>query len=816
MKLNTPDALRPTPQSEAPPWDVSRLTPHASTPQVLQLALFLFLFSIYLLSYTPRINSSDGLAMFATAESIIRRGALDIEQIRWMELQQGTFGLDGLLYSRKGIGVPIGLLPLTWLGLVVPWWGTVGVSLLFNATVTALTAVLLSAYLQELGFTRRTGLTAALTFGLTTLAWPYAKSLFSDPFSGFLLLAAAYALLKYSRGAEEQGSRGEKNLSPALLYPFLAGLCLGWNVATRYAEALFVPMFGLLLLYYLFRALRTMHYAPRTTHHAFLPILAFCVPLVFTALGLIFFNLSRYGDPFNTGYLPSETFSGILWQGLAGQLLSPGRGLFLYCPIFLLSLAGFWPFFRRHRAEAVTALSVILIHLFLYGKWFMWHGGYSWGPRFMVPTLPFWALFLAPVVAQAFNKILNFQPSSLPASILRVLFLALAVLGLIPQLLSVAIDFSPFQNSLLDAGLPLFDPQTFFDPRYSPFIGAWKFINLESLDLAWAWQGQVNGWLLLVLVFNMILAAFNLRESVVAESLCVANSAEKIGCGLDGSGGFKAFFKQTIPLICILSTLGATTFLLVHTHTLPAQPLTQAVGALNEGVRPADAVITNDPEIAMPFAELYKGRAPVLGLQSGGFPLPGEVTRRLNETMAAHRQVWWLPSGIPPEESAVEQTLMRAGFRARSDDFAGQRLVLFAFPANLAANMILLKAEFEQPITLLAAAYPPQTRGGAVMPVELHWQSQAALSENYHVFIHLVGQDGQLAAQADGQPVVWTRPTTTWAVGETIVDRYGLWLPAQTAPGQYQLRVGLYRPTDGRRLRLTTGEEWVKFTVLIE
>lgn len=210
MKLNTPDALRPTPQSEASPWDVSRLTPHASTPQALQLALFLFLFSIYLLSYTPRINSSDGLAMFATAESIIRRGALDIEQIRWMELQQGTFGLDGLLYSRKGIGVPIGLLPLTWLGLVVPWWGTVGVSLLFNATVTALTAVLLSAYLQELGFTRRTGLIAALTFGLTTLAWPYAKSLFSDPFSGFLLLAAAYALLKYSRGAEEQGSRGAR------------------------------------------------------------------------------------------------------------------------------------------------------------------------------------------------------------------------------------------------------------------------------------------------------------------------------------------------------------------------------------------------------------------------------------------------------------------------------------------------------------------------------------------------------------------------------------------------------------------------------
>ncbi|MBI1878487.1 MAG: hypothetical protein HYR94_09715 [Chloroflexi bacterium] len=328
----------------------SRFTLHASR-LTLHASLFLFLFSIYLLTYTPRINSSDGQAMFATAESLVRRGALDIEQIRWMDLQQGTFGLDSLLYSRKGIGVPIGLLPLTWLGLVVPWWGLVSASLLFNAIVTALTAVLLSAYVQELGFSPPTGLIVALTFGLTTLAWPYAKSLFSDPFSGLLLLAAAYTLLKSSRGAGGQGGRGAKRLSPApplpcspiLFYPFLAGLFLAWNVATRYAEALFVPVFGLLLLYYLFHTLRstlhasrfTLHaprstpHAPRFTLHALLPILAFSTPILIIGLALITFNISRYGDPFNTGYLPNETFSGVLWQGLMGQLFSPGRGFFL-------------------------------------------------------------------------------------------------------------------------------------------------------------------------------------------------------------------------------------------------------------------------------------------------------------------------------------------------------------------------------------------------------------------------------------------------------------------------------------------------------
>ncbi len=835
---------------------VWRFTPHIS--------LFLFLFAVYLLTYTPRINSSDGQAMFATAESLVRRGALDIEQLRWLDLQQGTYGLDGLLYSRKGIGVPIGLLPLTWLGLLLPWWGTVGASLLFNAIITALAAVLLLVYLQELGFSQRVGLIVALTFGLTTLAWPYAKSLFSDPFSGLLLLGAAYALLKFSRGAGERGSGGEKNLTPAperslpvglplrspalLIYPFVAGLLLGWNVAARYAEAIFLPVFGLLLLYYLYNLQRSTFNplrepstfnVSRFTFHALPPILAFSIPLFLIGLALIAFNISRYGDPFNTGYLPNETFSGSLWQGLLGQLVSPGRGLFLYCPIFLLSLIGILPFFRHHRPEAITALSIILIHLFLYGKWFMWHGGYAWGPRFMVPTLPFWAIFLAPIVTQAFlerrrgedtggdakrakkrtssphlltspsPRLLASSPHRLTAStFLRLTFLLLAALGLIPQLLSAAIDFAPFQNSLLDAGLPLFDPQTFFDPQYSPFVGAWRLITLDSLDLAWAWHGQVNGWLLAVLTVNIVLTSFNMGVNMFA--------GQPTGRGSNGSGRFYFSFMRAIPAICILSMLIAVPLLLAHAHTLPSKLLTEAVTALNEAVQPTDAVITNDPNAAQSFAELYKGRAPVLGLNSGGPPLPGDVIQRINEIMAHHRQVWWLPGGLLPEQSAVEQMLMTEGFRVRNDDFGGERLVLFAYPSDLANQTVKVGKIYGDQIILVDLAYPAQASAGTALPVELHWQALAKLRENYHVFIHLVADEGQSVAQADGQPALWTRPTTTWAVGETIVDRHGLRIPPQTVPGDYELRIGLYQPIEGKRLMLEDGNEWVRAKVVIQ
>jgi hypothetical protein len=47
-----------------------RLSDANPIQQGLYLALFLFLLAVYLLTYTPRINSSDGLAMFSTAESL--------------------------------------------------------------------------------------------------------------------------------------------------------------------------------------------------------------------------------------------------------------------------------------------------------------------------------------------------------------------------------------------------------------------------------------------------------------------------------------------------------------------------------------------------------------------------------------------------------------------------------------------------------------------------------------------------------------------------------------------------------------------------
>ena len=93
-------------------------------------------------------------------------------------------------------------------------------------------------------------------------------------------------------------------------------------------------------------------------------------------------------------------------------------------------------------------------------------------------------------------------------------------------------------------------------------------------------------------------------------------------------------------------------------------------------------------------------------------------------------------------------------------------------------------------------------------PISLLWQANAETPTSYRVFIHLVDQDGQIVAQADGEPANWSRPTSGWAPGEYISDSHTLSLPTDLAPN-LTLRIGLYNPATGQRLATPSGGDFV-------
>ena len=166
--------------------------------------LVCFLFCAYLLTYTGVIQSSDGLAMFATTESIVRGGEVDANQLLWMGLQQGSFGPDGDLYSRKGAGMSLLAVPLAWLAMLWSPVGLVQAALLLNPLLTAWTGGLLYRSVIRLGWSRYIAIVTALAFGLATLAWPYTQTFFSDPVAAWGLFGALYGMLAYSQNGRKR------------------------------------------------------------------------------------------------------------------------------------------------------------------------------------------------------------------------------------------------------------------------------------------------------------------------------------------------------------------------------------------------------------------------------------------------------------------------------------------------------------------------------------------------------------------------------------------------------------------------------------
>jgi hypothetical protein len=214
-------------------------------------------------------------------------------------------------------------------------------------------------------------------------------------------------------------------------------------------------------------------------------------------------------------------------------------------------------------------------------------------------------------------------------------------------------------------------------------------------------------------------------------------------------------------------------------------------------------VVTSTPEESAAFADLYKGHADVLGLDPGA-PLDADTTAALVELTRAHPRVWWMPNWLPPRENRIERWLMSFGFRAEDRSLGTRRLAVYYFPPQPLADTTI-NTVFGNAILLERASTLPTVQPGDVLPVSLYWQAKQLIPADYQVLVHLLDAEGNLVAQADGQPALWARPTSSWRPEETIEDRHALWLPADLPPGDYTLLAGLYLPASGERLSTSGG-----------
>ena len=109
---------------------------------------------------------------------------------------------------------------------------------------------------------------------------------------------------------------------------------------------------------------------------------------------------------------------------------------------------------------------------------------------------------------------------------------------------------------------------------------------------------------------------------------------------------------------------------------------------------------------------------------------------------------------------------------------------------------------------LQAAEVTPGDR----LSLVLYWQAIEPVSADLSVFVHLLNPSGELVWQEDGAAAHGTRPTYSWAAGETVADPHTIAIPPDLPAGDYMLTTGLY---DWRTGELVGGQEPLAVATLV-
>jgi len=357
------------------------LPPHMDTPSTPTLCFLLWLTVFVVHAACPVTTSFDSRWSVHTAVSLVREGNADLDEYRSVLSQHQYYGVEKVgehYYSMFPIGVP--LLALPFVNLLDNIFGAMSMPAateVFGAVerVVASFFVGLAAVIVYLTgrqrLDRNRALALVFVFAFCTSAWSTAsRALWQHGPSILLLSLGLYLLLL-----------GRQRSWPV----WLAGVPLALACFIRPTNVL--PL-GVLTVYVLRRHRRQSA--------------GYLLGCGAVTAAFLFLHVKLYAHLLPAYYAPGRLeLHAHFAEALLGNLVSPGRGLFVYSPVFLLSGAGAWMVYRSGGFGPLErALAVIVIgHWLIVSAFPHWWAGHSYGPRFFADMIPFFVYFLIPVAA---------------------------------------------------------------------------------------------------------------------------------------------------------------------------------------------------------------------------------------------------------------------------------------------------------------------------------------------------------------------------------------------------------------------------------
>ena len=416
------------------------------------LGQFVFVVAVVSLSGPGRLDIIDGQPRYEVARSLVEHGDPIVRDpaVTFCVLP----GRDGQPYSlyrlpQSLVGVPAIVLadatgPRSEMRRQFFFVLTSAVACGFLATCYAL-------WFRRLGYHPVASIGYALAGIFCTPCWFYGTSIFDD-ILGTTAVVMALTLAWYGRQSKPR------------LFAGLAGLALGLAYNCKQPLGLFV--LPVLALFFRQGDMETRRQGDN--YFSLSPCLLVslsCCGLVLAGLGVGLLADKGYEwykfPPGSTSehprllaqYVPA--FPGTPVAAFLGLLLSPGAGVFWYCPTLLLSLLGLRVWLRDYRLFTQALLIACAGFTAFICCLVFFKGDLSWGPRYLTPV--FAALWV--FVPSAIN-VHGWRPT-------RLLF----GLGLLVQLLGLSVDYHRLYAELrFPSGFYQGYPWIYFHPRAAHLV----------------------------------------------------------------------------------------------------------------------------------------------------------------------------------------------------------------------------------------------------------------------------------------------------------------------------------------------------------
>ncbi len=264
--------------------------------------------------------------------------------------------------------------------------------LFYGPIFTALSSSIFFLVCRSFNFTQKTSITISFLFCFTTIAWAYSQTSLNSVPASFFILLGFYFIRKFHINGNSRNM-------------ILCSVSLGFSYLVRPDTILFIAVLFFYLIFLLW-----------SNNNKIKNFLSFLIPLISSHFIAQIIDYIRFGSERIQNTLPSvpQTTSQIpvisghtypLYEGGFGLLLSPGAGLLIFSPIFFLIFLSFTDFFKRNKQECILCILFVATYIIFFGTTNTWHGLQSWGPRYLLPMIPFLMLPLGASIEKRKNKL---------------------------------------------------------------------------------------------------------------------------------------------------------------------------------------------------------------------------------------------------------------------------------------------------------------------------------------------------------------------------------------------------------------------------